>query len=418
LIHFIKRMGVSLMNYKFEDLLEREDGWVPRTDPLFDIRFKILQDSGEIAGEVKAHKLLLSLVSPVFRKVFFNSEKSRAETCKEEGLEKFEIKGSCLVSFKYFIRYLYSGRAEDLRELDLDQLFQLFLLADKFQVRGMKKSVRSYIKAANIDEYIDTFKVLIKYDDNYILENVCSDVYRKCVKSIRDKCTLDNLRFSDYMEEISRDDPDIQNIVLLRLRAELDAMDKKTATKNDIKSLKEEIEVNEGKRSTEIQKLKEKVTTATKNKTEIQNEVNSLKRKLEEIESKDAKKHCKMTELKVLIEDTKKDVKGIEDYVSSIGKRETQGHQKKSKCKNCKFDDCKDGQAIFELYKGLKVCCICAHKCPDASTKSITRPIHLNAGGTICANQHTINWNLFGNTFAVKYSHDTPYQDIIVYNCK
>ena len=282
----------------------------------------------------------------------------------------------------------------------------------------MKKSVRSYIKAANIDEYIDIFKVLIKYDDNYILENVCSDVYRKCVKSIRDKCTLDNLRFSDYMEEISRDDPDIQNIVLLRLRAELDAMDKKTATKNDIKSLKEEIEVNEGKRSTEIQKLKEKVTTATKNKTEIQNEVNSLKRKLEEIESKDAKKHCKMTELKVLIEDTKKDVKGIEDYVSSIGKRETQGHQKKSKCKNCKFHDCKDGQAIFELYKGLKVCCICAHKCPDASTKSITRPIHLNAGGTICANQHTINWNLFGNTFAVKYSHDTPYQDIIVYNCK
>ena len=39
-------MGVSLKSYNFEDLLEREDGWVPK-HPLYDVQFWILDDSGE-----------------------------------------------------------------------------------------------------------------------------------------------------------------------------------------------------------------------------------------------------------------------------------------------------------------------------------------------------------------------------------
>ena len=35
-------------NPLIKDLLEREDGWVPRMDPLFDIRFQVLQDAGEL----------------------------------------------------------------------------------------------------------------------------------------------------------------------------------------------------------------------------------------------------------------------------------------------------------------------------------------------------------------------------------
>ena len=283
----------------------------------------------------------------------------------------------------------------------------------------MKKAVRSHIKTSNIDVFTDTFKVLVKYDDHYILEYVCADVYRKCVKSIRAKCTLDNIRFSDYMEEICGNDLDIQNIVLLRLRAELDATDNKTETKKGIKNLKEEIEANEGKRNTEIQELREKVnSSAAKNKTEIQNEVNSLKRKLEEIESKEAKKHCKMTELKDMIEDTKKDVKGIEDYVSTIGNRKTQMEQKNRKCKNCDFEYCRDGQPIFELYKGVKVCCSSCHDCQDAGTKNKKWNVPLNAVGTICTNPHKITWMLDRKPISCKYSADTQYMDILVYNCK
>ena len=32
-----------------------------------------------------------------------------------------------------FYRYLYSGMTEEFRELEIDQLFQLYLLADQFQ---------------------------------------------------------------------------------------------------------------------------------------------------------------------------------------------------------------------------------------------------------------------------------------------
>ena len=40
-------MGVSLKSYKFETLLEREDGWVPK-NPLYDVQFQILDHSGKM----------------------------------------------------------------------------------------------------------------------------------------------------------------------------------------------------------------------------------------------------------------------------------------------------------------------------------------------------------------------------------
>ena len=40
-------MGVSLKSFNFGDLLEREDGWVPR-NPLYDVQFQILNEMGEL----------------------------------------------------------------------------------------------------------------------------------------------------------------------------------------------------------------------------------------------------------------------------------------------------------------------------------------------------------------------------------
>ena len=48
IVIFYRRMGVSLKSFKFDDLLEREDGWVPR-NPLYDVQFQVHNSSGEFA---------------------------------------------------------------------------------------------------------------------------------------------------------------------------------------------------------------------------------------------------------------------------------------------------------------------------------------------------------------------------------
>ena len=162
----------------------------------------------------------------------------------------------------------------------------------------MKDVVRLSIKAFKINEYIDTFKALVKYDDHYILENVCTDIYQKCVQSIRDKCSRDNLKFSVYIEKIcDNDDLAIQNIVVKRLRAELEA---------ELEAVIQEVVIQEAAGSdNKVQRLDAPVS-----------EVNSLKRKLEKLESKDTKKRFLMTELRELVAHTSGEVVETEQSAS------------------------------------------------------------------------------------------------------
>jgi len=292
---------LSLKNYKFEDLLEGKGGWVPRSNPPFDVLFSVLLDSGEPVGEVQAHKLLLALVSPVFKDTFFNNDNSRDGTCSRPELDELEIKGYSLLSFKYFIRYLYTGRTEDFKDLQLDHLFQLYLLADHYQVRGMKDVVRLSIKAAEIDVNTDIFKVLVKYDDHYILENVCTDIYRKCVQSIRDKCNVDNLSYSDYIEQISGDDLDIQNIVVKRLKVELDALDKEVETENALMMFERKLKEAEERKNFDITELKEGITELRED----------TEKKLKDVEER---KNSDIIELR---EDTEKKLKQVEERKNS-----------------------------------------------------------------------------------------------------
>jgi len=409
---------LSLKNYKFEDLLEGKGGWVPRSNPPFDVLFSVLLDSGEPVGEVQAHKLLLALVSPVFKDTFFNNDNSRDGTCSRPELDELEIKGYSLLSFKYFIRYLYTGRTEDFKDLQLDHLFQLYLLADHYQVRGMKDVVRLSIKAAEIDVNTDIFKVLVKYDDHYILENVCTDIYRKCVQSIRDKCNVDNLSYSDYIEQISGDDLDIQNIVVKRLKVELDALDKEVETENAIMKFERKLKEVEERKNSDITELREGITelredTEKKMKqveerknsdiTQLmdgtEKKVSSLKWKLEEIDGWKAKKSCEMEELKELVENaaTKDDSEDMEG-------RLTDRENTIFKCDNCKFVDCKNGKDIELLSKGMKVRSKKSHEymyIPENVEGIVADPLHITF----------INTRFY-------YDIKVDRGNSIVYNCK
>jgi len=438
---------LSLKNYKFEDLLEGKGGWVPRSNPPFDVLFSVLLDSGEPVGEVQAHKLLLALVSPVFKDTFFNNDNSRDGTCSRPELDELEIKGYSLLSFKYFIRYLYTGRTEDFKDLQLDHLFQLYLLADHYQVRGMKDVVRLSIKAAEIDVNTDIFKVLVKYDDHYILENVCTDIYRKCVQSIRDKCNVDNLSYSDYIEQISGDDLDIQNIVVKRLKVELDALDKEVETENAIMKFERKLKEVEERKNSDITELREGITelredTEKKMKqveerknsdiTQLmdgtEKKVSSLKWKLEEIDGWKAKKSCEMEELKELVENaaTKDDSEDMEG-------RLTDRENTIFKCDNCKFVDCKNGKDIELLSRGMKVRSKTAHEGQQPNGAKFIIPknsegivnawplkiIPENDEGVVYARPLIITWKLIGGLKEnCKYDIKDLHCFSFLYKCK
>jgi len=157
----------------FEELLEGGGG------RMFDVQFNFLNDVGDISGEIKAHKLLLSLLSPVFRDRLLG-DKNRDEVSRDN-IEKVEIKECGFLSFKAFIRYLYSGDATIFNGLQLNDLIQLFLLADQYQVCGLKQLVRSFIKKAQIDPLVEILELLLKYHGNLVLEEICNDIYRSIV---------------------------------------------------------------------------------------------------------------------------------------------------------------------------------------------------------------------------------------------
>ena len=146
-------------------------------------------------------------------------------------------------------------------------------------MRGLKKLVRSYIQKAELNLYTDTFKLLLKYDDHYDLENVTGDVYKNCAKSIAEKCAVDDIEFNDYVEEIIGDDLQMKNVVCNKL-----------ARYNVI-----EIKKKKNKSPVECAVLKE---------SETRDELNALKRKRFEIETMEAKRFCEIEDSDAVTDQT------------------------------------------------------------------------------------------------------------------
>ena len=321
----------------------------------------------------------------------------------------------------------------------------------------MKDVVRLSIKDVKIDVYTDTFKVLVKYEDHYSLENVCTDIYRKCVRCINDKCNVDNLSYSDYIEQISGDDLDIQNIVVKRLKVELDTLDKEVETENAVMKFERKLKEAEERKNSDITELKEGITVLredtekklkqveerknsditelredtekrlkeveerknsditelkegiTELREDIEKKVSYLKRKLEEIYDQDAKKICEIEELKELAENaaTKDD---IEEMVVRLTENTI------FKCDNCQFVDCKNGRGIEKWIKGLKVQRKIAHQCQDSNGKKIHIPE--NAVGVVNAWPFTITWKLLGELQATCKCINEVFKGSVVYKCK
>ena len=133
---------MCLKNIDWFDFLENDSEIPP--DITFEIR--TLQDpaSSEIIGVLKAHKFHLSVVSSVFRDIFF-SEKllPNSDIVGEVTDEKVEIIGPSFKAFKVMIDYMY-GKYPSLRGTnEICEIFEIINLADQFSIEGLEEEYRT-----------------------------------------------------------------------------------------------------------------------------------------------------------------------------------------------------------------------------------------------------------------------------------
>ena len=84
---------INLKDFDFQDLLDFASN-------LCDVEFKITDENSQELRTVRSHKFLLSLLSPVLKKMFSN---------REEGSIVVEITGPSFISFQTLIKFLYTG---------------------------------------------------------------------------------------------------------------------------------------------------------------------------------------------------------------------------------------------------------------------------------------------------------------------
>ena len=89
----MKSKMINIKDFDFQDLLDS-------TSNLYDVDFKIIDENSQELGTVRSHKFLLSLLSPVLKKMF---------SSREEGSIVVEITGPSFISFQTLIQFLYTG---------------------------------------------------------------------------------------------------------------------------------------------------------------------------------------------------------------------------------------------------------------------------------------------------------------------
>ena len=136
-----------------------------------DVTFSVVQSSGTF--KVRAHKLILAAVSPVFRKMFFGDQKYTMEG------DEIEITDSECFAFQKMINYIYSKSYSILMYSDIRDSFETLKVGDKYDLTDLvvlsKRAIESFVitskNVGKVLSVIETYKTLEGFD------KICEDFY-------------------------------------------------------------------------------------------------------------------------------------------------------------------------------------------------------------------------------------------------
>jgi hypothetical protein len=196
---------------------------------LHDVTFFIVDDGGECLGKIPAHKFVLSLGSEVFRTQF--SRKYAALNKEEDGVTQVEIKDTSFEAFEAMIEFLYRGDIYSkylLNPSDLNLLFQILCLADKYFLDNFKKLLIPAIEwfPVSSKNYASVYKAVEFYKHMMGLETLCADLWDRCVLAVRRgwKSADDSVSFWSKDSDNSDDSDDgdtAANVALMQRLSEL-----------------------------------------------------------------------------------------------------------------------------------------------------------------------------------------------------
>jgi hypothetical protein len=184
-----------------------------------DVVFLILDEDGNMEGQIKAHKIMLSRASKIFRAQFSGPF---AELNKQEnGVTQVEIRDTSLTAFQAMIQFMYTESSsswdESVKE-NLDLLFQLLCLAEKYFLDHMKTLVEVWLEYfyVSVKNYAVVFRAIAKYQHLLGFDELCSKLSKRCALSVMRewKSVQDSALFwsTDY-----DDDPSLKQALMQRI---------------------------------------------------------------------------------------------------------------------------------------------------------------------------------------------------------
>jgi len=145
-----------------------------------DVTFSVVQSSGTF--KVRAHKLVLAAVSPVFRKMFYGDQ----NFLKKE--DEIEITDSECFAFQKMINYIYSKSYSILMYSDIMDSFETLKVGDKYDLTDLvilsRRAIESFVinckNVGKVLRVVETYKALEGFD------TVCQDLSKRCEKYVND----------------------------------------------------------------------------------------------------------------------------------------------------------------------------------------------------------------------------------------
>jgi len=269
---------------------------------------------------VLAHKLVLKMKSPVFKRQFFGSLSRNVVS----GPEVVEIKDSTYQGFEFFINVIYTHLKLIDRCTSIEVLFDILQLSDRFDTGDIHDKAQQCIANFRItaENSLDVLKVLNYYRHLLNFSGVCEGLGRRCAeiinadfRSVRDVYKM--------LEGQVHESPDLVPF-LLRLLQEVD-------------------KPTDQEKSTE-----EKLATLEATNKSFW----SLKIAHETLEAAD---RSTQTQLKI----TRHQLKQMQDSISALRseRNELQERLNELQCKNCRADreNCEHDCVVTDPKEGLHV---------------------------------------------------------------
>ena len=140
-----------------------------------DVKFKVVDNEDQVVATFEAHKFLLALHSSHFKNVFFGS----GVFFKEEEENTLLIKETTKEAFGDFLGFYYEEKI-DFKKKTLAELYEILNLAERYQVKELKREVNNYIE--NFPLSVNTVvKVASTSREFSHFEDVSQALYTSCV---------------------------------------------------------------------------------------------------------------------------------------------------------------------------------------------------------------------------------------------